>query len=160
MEIGDQARCRTMYRSSYVLRTVCVTCTFVRGMSKLYKLAKIISFIPGQKCKFSDRQSGRTTAFATWFGSEPGHLSLCWYKYKAEKPFSYSCFHLIRRPVQIRSCGVYLFNNYHSMICFEEIDFTVADLDRPPNYGSYSTVCNFFFSILYGISIGYNTLYN
>ena len=30
-------------------------------------------------------QTGRTTEFATWFGSDPGHLSLKWYTYKAKK---------------------------------------------------------------------------
>ena len=43
-----------MSQSPQVFRIVCATCTFVRGMSKLCKLAEIISFLPGKNASFTD----------------------------------------------------------------------------------------------------------
>ena len=63
--IGDQAHYQMMSQSPQIPRSVCAPCNFVRGMSKLCKLAEIILFIPGQKCKIY-RQTGRTTEFAAW----------------------------------------------------------------------------------------------
>ena len=42
-----------------------------------------------------------------------GYLGLYWYKYKADKTFSYFCFNLKPRAVAIRSRDVYFVNNCH-----------------------------------------------
>ena len=67
-KIGDQAQCGAMYQSPQVLRNVCELCTFIREISKLYKLVE--NYLAHLRGRMQVLQTVRKNHFKT-YGAEP-----------------------------------------------------------------------------------------